>query len=392
MILKNIYVDEIVKSLKNFKNKERYLLHEPTLDKNDLLQLKKCITSTYVSTVSSHINIFEKRLSNFTKSKYVIATLTGTAAIEIALKSVGINKNEEVLIPNINYIATSNSLLQIGAIPHFVDINLDDLGVDIEKLDLYLKKNSYFKNNKLINKKTKRIISAIMPTYIFGNSCDVDQLVKLTKKFKLKLIEDSSESLGSFYKKKHLGTFGEAGVISFNGNKIITTGAGGAILTNSKKIFNRAIHLTKIARKQNFFWEYDYDEPGHNYRMPGLNPSLGISQIKKLNLLLKKKEKIYNVYKKYFADSSKIRLVKETKNSKWNYWLNTIFINNSNLQLRNKVIIELNKKRIFVRPIWKPMSKISYLKKFPKMDLKNSSIAEKSLISLPSSPNLNEKK
>jgi len=382
------YANEIVKSLRNLHKKKKYILHEPTLDKNDTLQLKKCISSTYVSTVSKQVSDFENNLSKYTNSKYVVAMINGTAAIEIAIKSIGVKQNQEILIPNTNYIASANSALREGAIPHFVDTNLNNLGIDIKKLTLYLKKISYIKNGHLINKKTKRVISAIIPTHVFGNACDIEEIVKLAKKFKLKVIEDSSEALGSFYKKKHLGTFGQAGVISFNGNKIITTGAGGALLTNDKKIFDKALHLSKIARKQNFFWEYDYNQLGYNYRMSGINASFGISQLKKIKKLLLKKKKLNNYYNKSLSSLKNVDLLKETKNSKWNYWLNNIFIHNINIKTRNKIIVELNKKKIFVRPLWKLMHKIEYLKKYPKMNMKNSLTTEKNIISLPSSPSL----
>lgn len=339
------YVNEIVKSLRKLNKKKKYLLHEPALDKNDTLQLKKCISSTYVSTVSKYVNSFEKKLSKYTNSKYVVAIASGTAAIEIALKSVGVKQNQEILIPNTNYIASTNSVLREGAIPHFVDTNFNNLGIDVKKLSLYLKQISYIKNSHLINRKTKRVISAIIPTHVFGNACDIIEIVKLAKKFKLKVIEDSSEALGTFYKKKHLGTFGEAGVISFNGNKIITTGAGGALITNNKKIYNKVLHLSKIARKQNNFWEYDYNQLGYNYRMSGINASLGISQLKKINKLLLKKKKLNSYYIKSLSNLKNVKLLKHTKDSRWNNWLNNIFIQNIDLKTRNKIIIELNKKK-----------------------------------------------
>ena len=270
----------------------------------------------------------------------------------------------------------------------FVDTNFNNLGIDVKKLSLYLKQISYIKNSHLINRKTKRVISAIIPTHVFGNACDIIEIVKLAKKFKLKVIEDSSEALGTFYKKKHLGTFGEAGVISFNGNKIITTGAGGALITNNKKIYNKVLHLSKIARKQNNFWEYDYNQLGYNYRMSGINASLGISQLKKINKLLLKKKKLNSYYIKSLSNLKNVKLLKHTKDSRWNNWLNNIFIQNIDLKTRNKIIIELNKKKIFVRPIWKLMHKIKYLKKYPRMNMKNSLITEKRIISLPSSPSL----
>ena len=382
------YTTEITKIVKNIKKKNKYILHEPSFDNDDIFQINKCINSTYVSTVSKYVNTFEKNLCKYVKSKYAVATNTGTAAMEIALQCIGIKKNDEVLIPDLNYIASANCTLRIGAIPHFIDINSNNLGPDVDQLILYLKKISYLKNGKLINKKTKRIIRAIIPTHIFGNSCDIQKIIQIAKNFKLKVIEDSSEALGSFYKGKHLGTLGDIGVISFNGNKIITTGGGGALITNNKKIYDKALHSSKISRKKKYFWEYDYDELGYNYRMSGVNAALGISQLKKINKLLIKKKKLNNFYNKSFLKNKNIEVVNQNTNSKWNFWLNNIIIKNINIKKRNKIIILLNKKKIFVRPIWKLMHKIKYLNKYPRMKIKNSLIIEKGLISLPSSSNL----
>ena len=234
-------------------------------------------------------------------------------------------------------------------------------------------------------------MKAIIPTHIFGNSSDIENILNIAKKFKLKVIEDASECVGSYYKNKHLGTFGDVGVLSFNGNKIITTGGGGAIITNNKKIFKQAFNLSTINRKKNHGWSYDYNDLGYNYRLPGINSSLGISQLKKLSNLIIKKKKIYLKYKNLFKNNLFFNLSKEPSNSKSNYWLNTIFIFKSNIKLRDKIIYETNKMGVGIRPVWKLMHKIKHLSKYPKMDLSNSELLEKSLINLPSSPNLNDK-
>jgi len=247
------------------------------------------------------------------------------------------------------------------------------------------------KKKTLINKFTKRVIKAVIPTHIFGNSAKIEHILKIAKKFHLKVIEDASECVGSYYKEKHLGTFGDAGVLSFNGNKIVTTGGGGAIITNNKKIYNESLNLSTINRKKNSGWKYDYRDVGYNYRLPGINSSLGISQLKKLSKLIFKKKKIKLKYNNLFSKSKFFKLVNEPKNNKSNHWLNTLLIFNSNLRLRDKIIIEANKMGIGIRPVWKLMHKIKHLSKFPKMNLSNSIFLEKSLINLPSSANLNEK-
>ena len=374
----------ILKGVKEINTKkDSFNLHSPVIEKNDLLEVKKCLNSTFVSTYSNLIDKFEKNISLFTKSKYSIATINATSGLHVALKALDIEKNDEVLLGDLNYIAAANSILYVGAVPHFIDIDLNNLFIDVKKLEKYLDTITIFKIGKLINKKTGRMIKAIIATHIFGKGGEIKELIKIAKKFRLKIIEDASEALGSYYKNKHLGTFGNIGVLSFNGNKIITTGGGGAILTNDKKLYKRCFGLCTISRKNKNIWEYDYNRLGYNYRLPGLNASLGISQLKKIKKYLQIKNKIYNHYKKYFNKSS-IFLMKNQKDFDNNNWLNSLFIKESNLNLIKKIILIASKKKIMLRPVWKLMHKIKYLRQFPRMKLKNSIIAEKSIITLPS--------
>ena len=372
----------ILNSFKNFK--KQLSLHEPSIDTSDIKTVKNILFKKLVSTSAEKIiNKFEKKISKLTKAKYVVATNTGTSALHIALKAIKLKNNEEVIIPDINYIAAANSVIHCGGIPHFVDINISNLGIDVKKLENYLKKITLVKKNKLINKKSKNVIKAIIPTHVFGNACDIINLKRISNKYKLFLIEDSSESLGSFFKNKHLGTFGDIGVLSFNGNKIITTGGGGAILTNNSNLFKRCLHLSKISRVKKRYWEFNYNEPGFNFRMPALNAALGISQIDKLKKILNKKKKIYLEYRKYFRNIKSIKLL-EPINKKSNYWLNVIQIEKSDEKLIEKIILTLQKKRISVRPMWKQMHKINYLSKYPRMNLSNANYIKDKLLSLPS--------
>lgn len=372
----------IYKSFEKFKKK--LPLHEPLINKSDENILNHYLRKKMVSTASSTlISKFEKKLSKFTKSKYVVSTNTGTAAMQIALKSIDLKVGQEVLIPAINYIAAANSVLYCGAIPHFVDVDTKTLGVDDYKLKKYLDKYTYIKKNKLINKKTKRTIVALVPTHVFGNACRIDNLKKIAKKKKIYLIEDASEALGSFYKKKQLGTFGDIGIISFNGNKVITTGGGGAILTNNKNLFKKSLHLSKIARVKKKYWEFNYDMLGYNFRMPGLNAALGISQINKLSKILKIKKRIHLIYKNYFSHQRNLRLI-EPVNEKPNFWLNSILIKDCKKNELQKIILGLEKKNIFTRPIWKSMNEIRYLSRYPKMNLENTNKIKNKILCLPS--------
>ena len=384
--------NEIIKSVKFFTKKKYVPLHEPSFKKEDLDSVSKCLKSSYVSTVSKFTNRFEEKIKKLTKSKYSIAIINGTSAIQLAIMSCGIKKNDEILIPSLNYIGSTNAAIYCNAIPHFVDVENQTFGIDTIKLENYLKKICIIKKNTTINKITKRKIKAIIPTHVFGNPSKIQEIMKIAKKFNLRLIEDASECVGSYYKDKHLGTFGDVGVLSFNGNKIITTGGGGAIITDNIKIYQKALSLSMISRKKNSGWSYDYNEVGYNYRLPGINSSLGISQLNNLSHLLKVKKKIFLEYKRIFKDNIYFKLIDSLKNSKSNNWLNTIYIFNSNLKFRDKIITETNKKGIGIRPVWKLMHKIKHLSKYPKMNLQNSEKLEVSLLNLPSSPNLYEKK
>ena len=282
---------DIIKVIRKFTKKKNVPLHEPTIRNLDLSQVKKNLLSTQVSTSSSDTIKFENSISKFTNSRYSVAIINGTSSLQLAIKVLDIKDNDEVFIPSLNYVASSNATLYCGAIPHYIDIELENFGVDVKKLEKYILKNCIYKKKKLINKKTKRPITAIIPTHIFGTACNIDQILKISKKYNLKVIEDAAEGFGSFYKKKHLGTFGHVGVLSFNGNKIITTGGGGAILTQNKKYYTKALKLAKIAKKEKNFWDYDYSELGYNFRLPGINASLVLYQKKNINYLLKKKKK-----------------------------------------------------------------------------------------------------
>tara|TARA_B100000767_G_C19713905_1_gene514035 strand:+ start:226 stop:1401 length:1176 start_codon:yes stop_codon:yes gene_type:complete len=384
--------NQIIKGVKFFSKKKYISLHEPSFEKNDFISISQCLRSTFVSTVSKFTNTFENKIKKLLKSKYCIATINGTSALQIAIKSCGVKMNEEILIPNLNYIGSTNATIYCNAIPHFVDIESETFGIDPIKLKNYLEKICIKIKNKTVNKNSKRVIKAIIPTHVFGNSAKIKEIIKVAKKFNLIVIEDASECVGSYYEKKHLGTFGDVGILSFNGNKIITTGGGGAIITNNKNIYKKAFSLSTISRKKSSAWSYDYDDVGYNYRLPGINSSLGISQLKSLSSRLKIKRKIFLEYKKIFRNNIYLKFISEPRNTKSNHWLNTIFVNNSNLKFRDKIIKEVNKKGIGARPVWKLMHKIKHLSKYPRMNIKNSEIFEKSLINLPSSPNLYEKK
>ena len=357
-------------------------LHEPTVDKNDSIYLKKCIFRKEIA-IGEFVKKFEKKISKLTKSKYVVTTNSGTSALHISCLLLGVKPNDEVLVPAFTFIATANVVKYCNAIPHFVDIEENHFGINIPKLEKYLKKNTFKKNNCCINKKTKRIIRGIIPVHIFGHPIKIDKLINVAKKYNLFVLEDAAESLGSTYKAKHTGTFGDIGVLSFNGNKIITTGAGGAIITNKKNYAKKARHLIANAKLKGY--GYFHDQVGFNYRMPNLNAALGFSQINKIKKLLNDKRRLFSFYKKIFSKSNFFKLVQESKNCRSNFWLQTVIVNKNYSSFVNKIIKILHKNKIYARPGWELLSNLKFYKRCPKMNLSISKSITKRIINIPSS-------
>lgn len=377
-ISKNI-IDILSKNL----NKKNVSLHSPIFTNDEVNELSKCIKSSYVSTSGHYINSFEKKISEYTKSKYVISIVNGTSALDLSLKVLNIKKNTEIFLPSLSFIAPINAVLYNQCIPHFIDIDGNTLGIDTAKLSEYIKKNCIFYKNKLINKISKRQISAILPVHLFGHPSKIDDLLKIAKKYKLYVIEDAAESLGSFYKKKHLGTFGNLGVLSFNGNKIITTGGGGAILTSNKKLAKKIRHLSTTAKK-NHPWKYIHDEVGYNYRMPNLNAALGFAQFKKLNKILRLKRNLFSKYKKSFKNNLYVDLFQEPKNAKSNYWFQTLILKEKYKSYKDTLLRDLNINKFQSRPAWSLVHKLNRYNKYPSMNLKNSENLYSRIINIPS--------
>jgi len=378
---------DLVKSIRDVVLSKKVALHEPIFVGNEKKYLHDCIDSGFVSTTGKYVKKFEKLLSFYTKSKYVIALNSGTSALQIAILVSGIKENNEILMPALTFAATPAAAIYNNCIPHFVDSDIEDLGIDINKLRKYLNKISIKKNGKLINIKTNREISGIIPVHTFGHIGKITEIRKLAREFKLTVIEDAAEALGSFYKGQHAGTFGEVGTLSFNGNKIVTTGAGGAILTNSKKISERARHLIATAKKKHM-WEYDHDLVGFNYRMPNLNAALGLAQLEKLPYFLSQKRRLYKKYKKSFENNLYADLLDEPIHCSSNYWFQTIFLKDKYIKHKNNILLNLNNLGYQCRPAWKLMSELKPYREFPKMNLSNSEKLYRKIINIPSSSNL----
>ena len=375
---------QIVNIVKKILGKGHHSLHEPYFCGNEWKYVKKTLDDNYVSSIGSFVNKFEDQIKKFTKSKHAIPVVNGTEALHLSLVACGIKYDDEVLLPTITFVGSANAIIYSGATPHFVDSEFETLGIDPLKLEKYLQKITIKKGNFYFNKRTKKRIKAIMPVHIFGNICKIDKILKIAKKYNLIVIEDAAEALGSFFKHKHAGTFGLVGCFSFNGNKILTTGGGGVIVTNNKLLAKKIKHLSTTA-KSNHRWEYIHDDLGYNFRMPNLNAALGSAQIENLNKFLRSKRKLFLRYYKEFLNVNAVRLIKNPDFSKSNNWLNTIFIKNSSIKKRNKVLALAQKNQIFMRPVWKPLHTLKHLKKMPRMNLDAAIKIYESCINLPSS-------
>jgi perosamine synthetase len=375
----------ILGGIKKVVKKKSKKLHEPLLVKNEKKYLSKCIETNYVSYKGKFVEKFEKKLIKYTKSKYAVAVINGTSALHIILKIFKINSLHEVILPTLSFVAVANAIKYCNATPNFVDSEISTLGLDPIKLKKYLIKNTVIKNKQCINKKTGKIIKALIAVHVFGMPCKILELKKICKEFHLLLIEDAAEAIGSFYKGKHLGLFGDASILSFNGNKTITTGGGGAILTNNRNFANIAKHLTTTA-KMKHKWEYIHDKIAYNYRMPNINAAVGCAQLENIDRIIKAKRRNFLSYKKIFKSEKNFFLLSESINSKVNYWLITIILKKPDFKTRNSILRYINSKGYEARPIWRPLHKLSIFKGAPRDNLSTSEKIYKSTLNIPSSP------
>jgi aminotransferase in exopolysaccharide biosynthesis len=296
----NDFIDFVKKI---YGNKKEIPLHEPKFIGNEKKYLKDCIDTTFVSSIGKYVDKFEKKIAKYTGAKYAVATTNGTSALHVSLILAGVEQDDEVITQPLNFIASCNAISYCNAKPIFIDVDRDTMGLSPDALNLFLKNNTLIKNKKCINKRTKKIIKACVPMHSYGHPCRIKEIKKILKKYYIFLIEDAAESLGSFYNNKHTGTFGELGVISFNGNKIITAGGGGCIITNNKVLAKKAKHITTTA-KVTHKWDFNHDSVGYNYRMPNLNAALLVAQLENLNSFIKNKRILAKKYEVFFKKTN----------------------------------------------------------------------------------------
>lgn len=362
-------------------------LHEPNFLGNEWRYLKECLNSTYVSSVGKYVDQFEAELAAFTGARYAVAVVNGTAALHIALKVAGVKANDEVLIPALTFVATANAVTYCGAVPHLLDSEESTLGLDAVSLRCYLQNITEQRSGQCINRVTGRVIRAIVPMHTFGHPADMDGLLSVAHDFGLVLIEDAAESLGSYYSGRHTGTFGLMGTLSFNGNKTITTGGGGAILTSDEAIARRVKHLTTTA-KMPHAWEYRHDECGYNYRLPNLNAALGCAQLERLGSMLDGKRKLHRKYSVSLEGIRGLKLMTEPARCRSNYWLQTLVLDFDCAIYRDEILKALNDAGFMARPAWALMNELSPFYDCPRMDLGCAQSLVQRLINIPSSPQL----
>ena len=358
-------------------------LHEPTFSGNEWDYLKECLDSTFVSSVGKFVDQFEHDLAQYTGARYAVATVNGTAALHIALKLAGVIQDDEVLIPALTFVATANAVTYCNATPHFVDSEESTLGIDVAKLRSYLLDHTKIIAGQCVNTVSGRIIRAVVPMHTFGHPVDMDGLINLASEFKLVVVEDAAESLGSTYKGTHAGTFGRLGVLSFNGNKTITTGGGGAILTNDPELARRAKHLTTTAKLPHA-WEYRHDEIGYNYRMPNINAALGCAQLEQLPQLLESKRDLFLRYQAAFNKVDGVQLMSEPNGCLSNYWLQTIILNADKSRYRDAVLEATNRAGFMTRPTWVLMKELTQFSAMPSMNLNVARELSQRIINIPS--------
>lgn len=378
---------QVVEAVRSVVGPGPAVLHEPSFIGNEWQYVKECLDSTFVSSVGKFVDRFEADLASFTGAKHAIAVVNGTAALQIALQLAGVQSEDEVLVPALTFVATANAVAYCGAIPHFVDSETTSLGLAVGPLREHLSNIAEIRGGQCVNRLTGRIIRAILPMHTFGHPVDIDATLALARDYHLAVVEDAAESLGSTVNGRDTGTFGLLGTLSFNGNKTITTGGGGAILTNDAALARRAKHLTTTAKVVHR-WNFQHDEIGYNFRLPNINAALGCAQLEQLPRFLEAKRRLFELYRVAFSAVPQVRILAEPPRCSSNYWLQTLVLDDSVSYLRDAILTATNDAELMTRPTWVLMHKLTPYRECPRMDLPVAEMLERCVINLPSSAHL----
>lgn len=362
-------------------------LHIPVFQGNEWGYVKECIDTGWVSSVGSYVDKFEQDMAKFTGAGYAVAVVNGTAALHIALQLAGVERGHEVLCPSLTFVATANAIAYCGATPHFVDVEPVTMGIDAAKLDAYLQEISDQRDDGCYNRTTGRPMRVLLPMHTFGHPCDMYALMDVAKKHRLTIVEDAAESLGSYYRDQHTGRFGRLGILSFNGNKIITTGGGGMIITDDEQLAKQAKHITTTAKLPHR-WEYVHDQVGYNYRMPNLNAAMGCAQLEQLPGFIAAKRRLAMRYQQAFASLDGVTIHPDPPHSQSNYWLIALVLESQYANARDELLAALCDAQLFCRPIWQPMHQLSMYADCPRMAMDVTESLAARVINVPSSAHL----
>lgn len=374
-------IDEVIKFIKElFDSDEILALHQPVFMGNEKRYLNECIDTTFVSSVGKFVDRFENMIKVYTGAKYAIASVNGTAGLHVALKLVGVQPGTEVITQPLTFVATCNAIRYCDANPIFVDVDIDTMGLSPNSLQKFIDEYTEQRNGYCFNKKTGNKISAVLPMHTFGRPCRIKEIAGICKEFNLALVEDAAESLGSYYQEQHTGTFGEFGVFSFNGNKVITSGGGGMIVTNDPTLAKKAKHITTTAKLAHPY-EFIHDDEAFNYRLPNINAALGCAQMESLDIILDNKRHLAEEYNAFFEEKS-IVFAKAHNETKQNHWLNAILLENKSI--RDDFLKQTNDAGVMTRPIWRLMNKLKMFNKYHTDDLENALWLEERVVNIPS--------
>ncbi|MDI9562063.1 MAG: LegC family aminotransferase [Pseudomonadota bacterium] len=375
--------NEIVQFIRKiFDTKGLIPLHEPRFIGNEKKYLNECIDSTYVSYVGAFVERFEDMVEDFTGSRFAVSTANGTLALHLALMTIGVKPGDEVITQALTFVATANAIIHCGAKPVFVDCDRETLGMSHEKLEEFLNENTLLGDDGYCyNKKTGKRIAACVPVHVFGHPVNIKAIKETCKSYGIRVVEDAAESLGSFFENKHTGTFAHIGILSFNGNKIVTTGGGGMVITDDEGLAQRARHIATTAKRIHQ-WEFIHDEIGYNYRMPNVNAAIGCAQMEKLDFFLENKRELARIYKEFFGNIG-IEYFSERKGCCSNYWLNTIIVKDKSQ--RDAFLDFAHKNGVMSRPAWTLLNKLPMYKDCETTDLEHAQWLEDRIVNLPSS-------
>ncbi|MDA1306397.1 MAG: LegC family aminotransferase [Acidobacteria bacterium] len=360
-------------------------LHEPCFRGREWDYVKQCLDTGWVSSVGSFVNDFERHLQDLTGATFAVATGTGSGALHVCLELAGVGRGDEVLVPALSFVATANAVAYTGAVPHFVDCEFSSLGLDPVALDSHLRDVAVPQGDGFVNRHTGRRLAAVMPVHMFGHPCQIEAIAEVAARYRMVLVEDAAESLGSSIRGRHTGTFGRLAALSFNGNKTVTTGGGGAILTSDAPLAARAKHLTTQAKVPHR-WEYRHDAVGYNYRLPNLNAAVGCAQLEQLPAFLASKRRLAARYAAAFASVDGVRFVAEPTDTQSNYWLCALLLDEGLEHLLEPLLAATNDAGLMTRPAWSLLADLPMYLDAPRATLPVSTAVTRRLINMPSSP------